>query len=255
MLSISYLKKISQHSFYVIIPFHVLALVGVYWLSSHWHWFLLFWLLFGIIGNGVAGHRYFAHKSFRTNYLTHYFLSYCTVMAAFAPPSYWVMQHSHHHRNSDNDDDIHTPKKGMLQSWYGWLLDRNYVEFILQNKRAVVSAIVKNRLRFFESHYYKIIYLSLILLFTIDYQIAMMYFVAYAWEVFRLGAVNSICHKWGYRNHETSDNSRNNIIVGILGMGFGWHNNHHADPRKLILTERWWELDIEGIIGYILSKK
>jgi stearoyl-CoA desaturase (delta-9 desaturase) len=211
--------------------------------------------MFGIIGNGVAGHRYFAHRSFQTNRVVHYFLSYATVMAAFAPPSYWVMQHSHHHRNSDNDEDIHTPAKGLWKSWYGWLFDKNYVEFILQNKKAVVSAIIKNRLKFFELNYYKIIYISLIIIFIIDYRMAFMYFVAYAWEVFRLGAVNSMCHKWGYRNHETADKSRNNIIVGLLGMGFGWHNNHHADPRKLILTEKWWELDIEGIIGYILSKK
>jgi stearoyl-CoA desaturase (delta-9 desaturase) len=82
----------------------------------------------------------------------------------------------------------------------------------------------------------------------------MMYFVAYAVEMFRIGAVNAACHCWGYRNHKTSDQSRHNIVVGLLGMGFGWHNNHHADPRKLILTERWWEIDIEGYIGWLLSK-
>jgi fatty-acid desaturase len=41
--------------------------------------------------------------------------------------------------------------------------------------------------------------------------------------------------------------------LGWLGMGFGWHNNHHAHPGKLILTERWWEIDIEGYVGWVLS--
>lgn len=255
MLSILFLKKISLHSFYVIIPFHALAIMAMFWFSTHWQWALLFWILFGIVGNGVAGHRYFAHKSFETFTPLHYILAYLTVMAAFAPPSYWVLQHAHHHRNSDNEEDIHTPRKGLWQSWYGWLFDRDYVDFVLKNKKAVVSAIIRNKLKFFETYYYSIIYISLTVMFIIDYKIAMMYFVAYAFEVFRLGAVNTMCHKWGYRNHDTNDNSRNNILVGWLGMGFGWHNNHHADPRKLILTEKWWEIDIEGIIGWVLSKK
>jgi fatty-acid desaturase len=37
-------------------------------------------------------------------------------------------------------------------------------------------------------------------------------------------------------------------------MGFGWHNNHHHNPAKNIVQDRWWEIDIEGYIGYLLSK-
>ena len=44
-------------------------------------------------------------------------------------------------------------------------------------------------------------------------------------------AVNSVTHVWGYRNYETPDGSRNNLIVGLLAGGEGWHNNHHAAPH------------------------
>lgn len=82
-----------------------------------------------------------------------------------------------------------------------------------------------------------------------------MYCLAYCIDFLRLGAVNYWCHRSGYRNHETEDATTNNLILGWLGMGFGWHNNHHAQPGKLILTERWWEIDIEGYIGWLLTKK
>jgi fatty-acid desaturase len=95
---------------------------------------------------------------------------------------------------------------------------------------------------------------SIAIVAVINWQVALMYFVAYAAEMFRIGAVNTVCHSWGYRNHDTSDHSKNNILVGILGMGFGWHNNHHANPSRLILTERWWEIDIEGYIAWLLSR-
>ena len=43
-------------------------------------------------------------------------------------------------------------------------------------------------------------------------------------------SVNSLTHLWGYRNYETDDNSRNNLLVGLVSNGEGWHNNHHAQP-------------------------
>lgn len=61
-------------------------------------------------------------------------------------------------------------------------------------------------------------------------------------------AVNSVCHVWGYRNHATPDNSRNNPIVGVLGFGEGWHNNHHAFPQSARHGHRWWELDLSWLI-------
>ena len=56
-------------------------------------------------------------------------------------------------------------------------------------------------------------------------------------------SVNSICHLWGTRPFESRDQSRNNAIVGILAMGEGWHNNHHAFPTSARHGLRWWELD------------
>jgi stearoyl-CoA desaturase (delta-9 desaturase) len=56
--------------------------------------------------------------------------------------------------------------------------------------------------------------------------------------------VNSASHMWGYRNYETTDDSRNNWWVALLTYGEGWHNNHHAYPRMALHGHRWWELDL-----------
>jgi len=55
--------------------------------------------------------------------------------------------------------------------------------------------------------------------------------------------VNSWAHMWGYRNYETTDDSRNNWLVAILAFGEGWHNNHHAYPRMASQGHKWWEID------------
>src|SRR5690606_36461025 len=53
-------------------------------------------------------------------------------------------------------------------------------------------------------------------------------------------SVNSLSHMFGYRNFDTNDQSRNNWLVGILAMGEGWHNNHHAEPACAKAQRRWW---------------
>jgi stearoyl-CoA desaturase (delta-9 desaturase) len=83
--------------------------------------------------------------------------------------------------------------------------------------------------------------------------------VAYLIEQIRLGLINTVTHlpSWpgNYINHQHSgtDQSQNNWILGMITLGFAWHNNHHASPAKLILTERWWEIDIEGYVGWLFS--
>ena len=56
-------------------------------------------------------------------------------------------------------------------------------------------------------------------------------------------SINSICHFWGSRPFRNSDESRNNPIFGVLALGEGWHNNHHAFPTSARHGLRWWEID------------
>jgi stearoyl-CoA desaturase (delta-9 desaturase) len=52
-----------------------------------------------------------------------------------------------------------------------------------------------------------------------------------------------VTHLWGYRSYDTREDSRNNVIMGVLAHGEGWHNNHHADPTSASNAHLWWELD------------
>ena len=55
--------------------------------------------------------------------------------------------------------------------------------------------------------------------------------------------VNSATHIWGYRTHETRDNSTNLWWVALVTYGEGWHNNHHAFQTSARHGMRWWEVD------------
>ncbi len=57
-------------------------------------------------------------------------------------------------------------------------------------------------------------------------------------------SVNSVCHLWGRQPFPGRDESRNNLVFGILALGEGWHNNHHAFPTSARHGLRWWEFDL-----------
>jgi stearoyl-CoA desaturase (delta-9 desaturase) len=69
-------------------------------------------------------------------------------------------------------------------------------------------------------------------------------------------SINSICHmpRFGYRSFDTSDHSRNNFWIGVLGFGEGYHNNHHAQPRCAAHGLRWWEFDLTRYVIWLLEK-
>jgi stearoyl-CoA desaturase (delta-9 desaturase) len=66
-------------------------------------------------------------------------------------------------------------------------------------------------------------------------------------------SVNSVCHLWGSRPFQCHDESRNNLIFGVLALGEGWHNNHHAFPNSARHGLRWWQLDASYLFIRLLA--
>ena len=61
-------------------------------------------------------------------------------------------------------------------------------------------------------------------------------------------SVNSICHLWGDSPYKSNDESKNNAVVGVLALGEGWHNNHHAFPTSARHGLKWWQWDTSWML-------
>lgn len=55
--------------------------------------------------------------------------------------------------------------------------------------------------------------------------------------------INWFAHKYGYRNYEVGDTSRNFLPFDFLMMGESYHNNHHANGNSANFGVKWHELD------------
>ena len=57
----------------------------------------------------------------------------------------------------------------------------------------------------------------------------------------------------GRRRYETGDQSRNSLLLALITLGEGWHNNHHRYMSAARQGFYWWEIDISYYLLKTLS--
>jgi stearoyl-CoA desaturase (delta-9 desaturase) len=213
------------------------------------------------LGITVGFHRLFTHGSFETTPGVKFVLAVLGTMAIQAPLFKWVAVHRRHHQHSDDPDDPHSPHysgpgllgglRGYWHSHIGWFfapeptdLDRYAADLRQSSLLSTVEAL-------------SLVWVALGLLIPagLGGVIAgdwMGFWSGLVWgglvRVFIIHhvtwSVNSACHLWGSQPFRSGDESRNNFAFGVLGLGEGWHNNHHAFPTSARHGLRWWEVDL-----------
>jgi sn-2 palmitoyl-lipid 9-desaturase len=215
---------------------------------------VLVWLT-GSVGVCMGYHRCLTHGSFCTYQPIRWLLALCGQLSGEGSALMWVANHRQHHLFSDKDGDPHSPRDGVWWAhllWFMPALSRERWEAHLQ--RYAPDMAKDPMLRFLHVMFLPThILLGAILLaagwlgwdgYTGMSFLAWGMSVRVVYVFHATWFVNSATHLWGYRNYETSDDSRNLWWVGLLAFGEGWHNNHHAFQRMARQGHRWWELDV-----------
>lgn len=219
-----------------------------------------------MIGITAFYHRYFSHKAFKTGRITQFVFALIGSASAQRGPLWWASHHRHHHYHSDTDKDVHSPDQGVIWSHMGWFLSDKHFRTRLD--------LVPDFARFKE----------LIVLDRFDLLVplvcmAIMYTLGAALEYFApsLGTsglqmliwgfvistvallhatlcINSLAHRVGSRRFDTTDSSRNNLLLAIITFGEGWHNNHHRFPNSARQGLRWWEIDLSFYVIKLMER-
>ena len=65
--------------------------------------------------------------------------------------------------------------------------------------------------------------------------------------------VNWYCHKLGYRNIDSDDDSRNTLPIDFALLGELYQNNHHQNGKRLNFARRWFEVDFTYLATRMLA--
>jgi stearoyl-CoA desaturase (delta-9 desaturase) len=192
-----------------------------------------------------------------------YLFTYLTQGASYLTPRPYAIMHRMHHAFSDTEKDPHSPhffKEVMSMMKYTY---------------KIFSGIHNNKLQFdakFDRNFPEWKTVDWMantwtsrLLFGTGYVIFYVYFATSWWMYFLLpihflmgpvhGAiVNWAGHKYGYRNFNENDHSKNTLFFDFLMLGELFQNNHHHAGARPNFAAKWWEIDPVYPIIKILDK-
>jgi stearoyl-CoA desaturase (Delta-9 desaturase) len=223
------------------------------------------------IGITVGYHRLFVHRSFETSMVVKFVLAVLGSMAVEGPLLRWAGTHRCHHQHSDTAGDPHSPHghgggirgvvRGIWHSHIGWLFDHDPSDL----ERYVQDLSRSRTLRLASALFPVWAALGLLIPAVIGGLLTKSW--AGIWTGLIWGglvrihlvhhvtwSVNSACHLWGLQPYRTDDESRNNAVFGVLAMGEGWHNTHHAFPTSPRHGLRWWEIDVSYWVIWTLAR-
>ena len=210
-----------------------------------------FYLLTGF-GITVGFHRFATHRSFRCTWMVEFILLALGSMAVEGPVLQWVATHAKHHRLADKPGDPHSPVEGLFHAHIGWMLMS--VKGIPERD---AKHLMRDRIAVLVSRTFPIwLAVGFVIPYLVDGWRGVLWgglvrvFITHhlTWSV------NSVCHQFGRRSFNTPDQSHNEWVVGLFGLGEGWHNNHHAFPESAFHGLRWYEIDLSGYLIRLLEQ-
>jgi len=199
-------------------------------------------------------HRYASHGMFRLSRgweRAFYLLTYVFQGSSYLVPSAYAWLHRAHHAYSDTEKDPHTPHRfGNVFSMM-WETKHQYSAF-------VHGALPEPRFRGYVPIWPALDRIGDSNLSRLAWGTAYtLFYIAFAphWAFFLLlpahflmgpihGAiVNWAGHKYGYRNFDTRDQSRNVLPWDVVTLGELFQNNHHRHAQSINFAQRAFEWD------------
>jgi stearoyl-CoA desaturase (delta-9 desaturase) len=214
------------------------------------HWYLsLFFQTFFL-------HRYAAHHAFTMSKRTEkvfYILTWIFQGSNYLSPYGYGVMHRMHHAFADTENDPHSPKYD--ETIWNMMWKTKTIYSAIANKRMVVDARFTQGVpdwtwfdkiarswpsRLFWGALYTMVYLQ----FATHWWLWLLLPLQFLMSPIHGAIINWFAHKYGYRNFEVGDTSRNFLPVDVLMMGESYHNNHHKNGSRANFGGiRWHEID------------
>jgi len=240
-----------------------------------WSDLVVFAIMYAATGLGVTVgfHRLLTHRAFKTKKGVRATLAILGSAAIEGPVVSWVADHRKHHAFSDVEGDPHSPHvdhghglrgalRGLLHAHVGWLFIHTERG---NHERYAPDLLADPTIRWVNQWFFAWAIGGLAAAFGLGWLIGGSLHTALTGLLWG-GAVrmlvlhhvtysiNSLCHFFGRRQFETTDESRNLLWLAIPSFGESWHNNHHAFPTSAEHGMRPWQIDTSAMVIGLLEK-
>jgi len=215
--------------------------------ASHW--------LLSLFGQTFFLHRYSAHRMFTMSKgweRFFYLFTYLAQGCSFLTPRGYAILHRMHHAFSDTPKDPHSPynhssfltmMEATRKTYHG------YAHHQMEPEARFLGGYPEWPLidRLGQSWAMRVVWMAGYALFYVAFATHTWQFalVPVHWLMGPLhGSIVNWCgHKYGYRNFDSDDKSRNTLIFDFVTLGELFQNNHHRYGMSPNFAVRWFEID------------
>src|SRR5689334_12678860 len=200
-------------------------------------------------------HRYGAHRQFTMSKGWERFfhlLTYFAQGSSFLSPRGYAILHRMHHAYSDTAQDPHSPLFHKNVFGLMWATKKRYDAFAY--RREAPEPRFDGGMpdwpwldRLGQSWIMRVLWGAAYSLFYIKFAPSPIWFALlpahYVMGPIHGAIVNWCGHRYGYRNYQSTDVSRNTLPVDFVTMGELFQNNHHEFSMSPKFAARWFEVD------------
>jgi stearoyl-CoA desaturase (delta-9 desaturase) len=224
------------------------------------HWYL------SLFAQTFFLHRYSAHRMFtmsagweRFFYLFTWFMQ----GSSFLIPRAYAIMHRMHHAYSDTEKDPHSPhffKEVFTMMWTTRKIYNGLATGTIRPEEKFEKQIPQwDALdRFGDRNLVRLLFAATYILFYVAFA-SQWWMYLFLPLHFLIGPIQGACvnwagHKYGYRNFDENDHSKNTLFFDFLLLGELFQNNHHHFASRSNFGTKWWEFDPVYPVIRVLDK-
>ena len=218
-------------------------------------------ILFTIgIGHSIGLHRGVIHKSFKSSKLFRNISIYLFVLTGMGGPLNWLKQHYYRdYWQNRKDCPRYFRYQHSLITDYWWNLHFSFEPTNIDLYNIPQEDLNDGWFKFLNKTW--ILHnLTLMVIFLLIFGLNATLFLCFfrsALVILGHWYIGYASHKYGYARHEIKDadeSGYNDVLLGLISFGEGFHNNHHSYPTSAKFSSRWYEVDFSWMIVWTLQK-
>lgn len=217
-----------------------------------------FYLIATSLAITVGYHRYFSHRTFKTNSIIEFLLLFFGAATFQKSAMRWASQHRQHHQFTDTELDPHNSKRGFFFCHIGWIM---FYKHDVNFKN--VADLSKSVLAVNQHKYYDLwsVISGLVLPMAIGVGIGhplgafIMTFCLRVTLVLNMAFfINSSAHMVGDKDFDRDASAGDNWFWAMLTNGEAYHNFHHKFPNDYRNGHLWYHWDPSKWVIFTLSR-
>jgi len=212
------------------------------------------------LGHSIGLHRGVIHKTYKTSKQFRNILVYLFVLTGLGSPLNWIKLHYYrdYWQNRLDCPNYFAYKHSIVKD-YWWNLHLQFTAKEIKRYGIPKEELNDKWIVWLHKTWYvhNLFFMLIVYLFTDFNSLLILMFFRIGISILAHWYIGYASHKYGYSRYEienANESAYNDVLLGLISFGEGFHNNHHAHPTSAKFSLKWYEIDTGWYLILLLKK-